>query len=124
MDAERPVATLARLARRVGRWPALTRDAGAAALALWAVCIGDLLILALPGQAALLLVLPGVALGALVFGWSSALLALLVAALAVNWVAPSPQGGLLGTAAWELTVLLAMAMALACALLVARLWAR
>jgi K+-sensing histidine kinase KdpD len=119
-----PAAALARFARQVGRWPALARDAGAAALALWAVCIGDLLIVALPGQAALLLVLPGVVLGALVFGWLSALLALLVAALAVHWIAPSPQGGVLGAAAWELTVLLAVAMALACGLLVVRLWAR
>ena len=115
MSDSGPAAALARLARRVGRWPSLMRDAGAAGLALWAVCLGDLLIMALPNHAVLFLMLPGVALAVLVFGWTSAVLALLVAALAVSWIAPLPQAGLLGAAAWELTVLLAMAMALLCA---------
>lgn len=117
-----PAAALARLARQVGRWPALARDAGAAALALWAVCIGDLLIVALPGQAAMLLVLPGVVLGALVFGWLSALLALLVAALAVNWIAPSPAAP--SAPRRRCRDHHPAAMALVCGLLVVRLWAR
>ncbi|WP_372617626.1 hypothetical protein [Falsiroseomonas sp.] len=117
-------AALERLLRDVAKWPPLLRDPFAAALALWSVCLGVLLASVLPFHAEVLLALPGVVLAWLLFGGSSAAFGLLVAALAVTWVAEGRRVSLFAAGAEEALVLFLLACGLGTACLGARLWVR
>ncbi len=108
----------------VAGWPPLLRDLAAAALALWSVCLGEVLILALPLPPEAMLALPGALIAWRLFGRVSAAFALLLAMLVVELVAHGRPKGLSGPVVGEALLLLAMVAALAAVCLAARLWAR
>lgn len=112
------------LARRLGAWPPMLRDLGAASIALWSVCLGEVLMLVLPSHGEVLLALPGVLLAWWLLGGASAAFALLVAALAVGMVAAARPSGLHGVSAHEALTFLAMALALVTLCFAAQAWAR
>ncbi len=80
-------APLDRFRSDTARWASPLRDLGAASLALWAVFLGEILLLLLPAPAEVLLALPGVVIAWWIFGAPSALFALLVAAAVVHLMA-------------------------------------
>ena len=82
-----PPAQLDRLRRDTAGWASPLRDLGAASLALWAVFIGEILLLLLPTPPEVLLALPGVLAAWWIFGAPSAVFALLVAAAVVHFMA-------------------------------------
>lgn len=99
------------------RWPSPLRDLGAASLALWAVFIGEILILLLPLPAEVLLALPGVLAAWWIFGLPSAVFALLLAAVVVHVMAAGRVESALAATAGEALgpFLAAIALLAACA---------
>jgi hypothetical protein len=115
---------LRRLAARAAAWPPLPRDLAAASLALWSVCLGELLIPLLPVPAEALLALPGVMLAWWALGGASAAFALLATLLAVDLLAGDRDSALAGAGASEVLCLLALGGALVASGIAARAWAR
>jgi hypothetical protein len=124
MPADAVLAAMRRLSLRASAWPPLLRDLAAASLALWSVCIGELLILVLPLPPEALLAIPGALLAWWSLGWLSAGFALLLAALAVHMIAGDRASALSGAGANEALGLLALGAALVASCLGARIWAR
>lgn len=113
-----------RLARVASGWPAPVRDLGAAGLAVFAICLGELLAMALPVPAEALLALPGVLLAWLVLGGTSAVFSLLVALAVVALLGQDRVPGLVGVGVHEPLELALMAAACIAICAGARLWAR
>lgn len=124
MPETRALAALERLAQAARDWPPILRDFGAAGLAVFCICLGELLAMELPVPAEVLLALPGALLVAIVLGWPSALFALLVSATVVEMLAPERQSDLVGSYAHEPLKLAAMAAGFVAVCIGARLWAR
>lgn len=94
---------------RVAAWPALTRDAGAAAVVLAGIALAQLLILAhVPVEA--FLATPGILAASVIFGRKSALFAVLLTAAAVA-TALDPA---VRVAVWSLPAISTAALALGC----------
>jgi hypothetical protein len=120
MPPDPPRLLLMRLAARAAHWPAPLRDLGAASLALWSVCLGELLAIALPVPAEALLALPGVLVAWWALGPGSAAFAMLAAALAVAVLGGGRADRLFGAGPEEALVMLALAAALVLVCLLVR----
>jgi hypothetical protein len=124
MKDDAGLALLRHLARRAAAWPALLRDLAAATVALWSICVGEVLAMTLPLPGVAIFALPGLLLAWWTLGWQSAGFALMVSALAASMLITGGPSGLGGIGPSEALGFLAIGTGLVTVFLVARAWVK